>query len=144
MRTPMKKKKIILWPVVFWCFSELRIIQSVQDSLSAGVAVDLRKEDFWIIGATQESKSSNVLMIILKFLKKYYLPYNSRSFTSVGNKIFPPSLERFSSSSTSSSVCFIIWYCPLLIKFNNRFCCSRSKILIIFLVDKFKPSMRSN
>ena len=87
MRTSMKKK-IVLWSIVFWCFSKLKIIKSVQDSLSTGVAVDLRKEDFWITGATQESKSLNVLVSILKFLKKYYLSSNCRSLTSVVNKLF--------------------------------------------------------
>ena len=52
--------------------------RKVTQSLSAGVVVDLRNEDFWIIGATQESKSSNVLVSILKFLKKYSLSNNCR------------------------------------------------------------------
>ena len=71
MRTAMKKKKKVLWPIVFWCFSKLKLIQSVQRSLFAGLTVDLHKKDFWIIGAAQESKSSNVLVSILKLLKKY-------------------------------------------------------------------------
>ena len=86
MRTPMKKKKIVLWSIVFWCFGKLKIIQSVRCSLSAGVADDLCKEDFWITGATQERKSSNFLMFILKFLKKYSLSNNCRSLTKIFDK----------------------------------------------------------
>ena len=32
MITPMKKKKIVLWPIVFWCFSKLKIISARREN----------------------------------------------------------------------------------------------------------------
>ena len=127
MRIPIKKKN--LWSIVSWCFSKLRIIQSAQDSLSAGVAVDLRKEDFWTNEATQERKSSNVQVSILKFLKKYYLSSNCRSFTSE-NKLFSSLSWKIFLIQNLFLRLFLIWYCLLLIKLDNRIYCRRSKKLI--------------
>ena len=129
MRIPIKKKKIVLWSIVSWCFSKLRIIQSAQDSLPAGVAVDLRKEEFWTIEATQELKSSNVQVSIRRFFKKYYLSSNCRSFTSE-NKLFSSLSWKIFLIQNLFLRSLLIWYCLLLIKLDNRICCRRSKILI--------------
>ena len=90
--------------------------------------VIIEKESFWIIGAIQESKSSNVLVSILEFVKKYYLPRSCRSLASIINKLFPPSIERFFLIHYLF-LHFFCFYCHLLlIEFNNRVCCRRSKI----------------
>ena len=69
---------------VFWKVKYSKVTQST----STGVACDLRIKDVWITAVIQESKSSNVLVSILKFLKKYSLSKNCKSLTSIVNKIF--------------------------------------------------------
>ena len=60
----------------------------VTQSPSTGVAFDLCKKDFLTIGSIQESKSSNVLLSTLTFLKKYSLSKSCRFSTSTVNKLF--------------------------------------------------------
>ena len=89
--------------------------------------VMIEKKDFLIIGAIQESKSSNVLVSILKFVKKYSLSRSCRSLASIVNKFFPPSIERFFLIHYLF-LHFFCFYCHLLlIEFNNRVCCRTRK-----------------